>query len=234
MLTRMHRDGTRRVPPPMYDARVCQRVRRYLSSRGRRRIRACWLLATLLLMSLSPLTRADFNAGVQAYQDGDFPTAFEEFKRAADEGNPRAQLNVGVFYDKGLVVAQDRMQAAEWYRRAADAGVALAQFNLGTLYFEGLGVEQDYTTALDWYSRAAFAGNGDAQFNLSVMYQDGLGTPVNYVDAHAWLQLAARNLKDISVDEAQGLEKKMTEEELSRAGRRYEELRQMVRKEDAQ
>lgn len=197
-------------------------------------VRICWLIATLLLTSITPLARADFNAGVRAYQEGDLATALEEFKRAADEGDARAQLNVGVFYDQGLVVAQDPAQAAEWYRRAAEAGIDLAQFNLGTLYFEGLGVEQDYAKALEWYSRAAFGGNGDAQFNLSVMYQEGLGTQVDYVEAHAWLELAARNLNDVSVDDAKRLEKKMTEEELGRAQRRHEELRQMVHTEDTQ
>jgi len=199
---------------------------------GSHRLRACWLFSTLLLTSISPLTQADFNAGVRAYQEGDLSTALEEFRKAADEGNARAQLNVGVFYDQGLVVSQDHATAAEWYRRAAEAGIELAQFNLGTLYFEGLGVEKDYTSALEWYTRAAFAGNGDAQFNLSVMYQEGLGTQVDYVEAHAWLELATRNLNDVSVDDTKQLEKKMTEEELTRARRRHGELRQMIRKED--
>ena len=217
---------------PMVKAHALSTARLDGAGVARRRAVAYRLGAVLWLTLCSPLAHADFNAGVRAYQSGDLATAFEEFKKAADAGNARAQLNVGLFYDKGLVVEQNRVQAAEWYARAAAAGIAQAQFNLAALYFEGLGVEKDYATALDWYSRAAFGGSGDAQFNLSVMYQEGLGTQVNYVEAHAWLELAGRTLSDIPPGEAEGLRNKMTEEELSRAQKRYEEIRQMVRKDN--
>ena len=73
---------------------------------------------------------------------------------AADRGDPEAQYNLGVWYEKGRNVPQDYAEAAKWYRASAEQGYAGAQYNLGSLYVDGLGVPQDHDAAVTWYDTA--------------------------------------------------------------------------------
>src|SRR3989442_704490 len=45
---------------------------------------------------------ADFDAGMAAYQRGDYVTAFREFKPLAEKGAAQAQNILGVMYDESL------------------------------------------------------------------------------------------------------------------------------------
>ena len=66
---------------------------------------------------------ADFDAGVVAYERGDFATAMREMLRLASGGDAQAQYNLGLMYDNGDGVPQDYVQAHMWYDIA---GVAVA------------------------------------------------------------------------------------------------------------
>ena len=63
---------------------------------------------------------AEFKAGKAAYRAGDYKTAVEHYKLAADQGNLKAQTLVGIFYRKGMGVEKDMAEAVKWYRLAAD------------------------------------------------------------------------------------------------------------------
>ena len=73
----------------------------------------------------------------------DYARAVKSFRKAANEGNPDAQFNLGVLYSRGHGVPQDHEQAAKWYRKAAEQGDAPAQSMLGYMYLKGQGVPQD-------------------------------------------------------------------------------------------
>lgn len=73
----------------------------------------------------------------------DNASALKWFRAAADQGLDQAQVAVGYYYEKGVVVPQDFGMAAKWYRLAADQGLAVAQSNLGNFYVRGNGVPQD-------------------------------------------------------------------------------------------
>jgi hypothetical protein len=109
----------------------------------------------------------------------------------AREGNPYAQLFLGILYANGQGVPQDYGQAAQWYRRAADQGEADAQNNLGRLYDNGQGVPQDHGQAVQWYRKAAEQGSAVAQFNLGVAYAKGRGVPQDQGQAAQWYRKAA-------------------------------------------
>jgi len=117
--------------------------------------------------------------------------AAEWYRKAADQGNATAQLNLGVMYDNGQGVAKDERQAAEWYRKAADQGNATAQRNLGFMYESGKGVAKDERLAVSWYRRAADQGNATAQLNLGVMYDNGRGVAKDERQAVEWYRKAA-------------------------------------------
>ena len=77
------------------------------------------------------------------------------YRKAAEQGNSLAQVNLAWMYYNGQGVAQDYAAAAEWYRKAADQGLTLAQLSLAAMYDDGLGVPEDAVQAHKWYNLAA-------------------------------------------------------------------------------
>ncbi len=112
-------------------------------------------LFILCLLVWPALVYADFQAGQDAYDQGDYETALKEWQPLAEQGDARAQYKLAILYDKGQGVQQDVAQAGEWYLKAAEQGHALAQANLGVMYWMGPGVLQDYVQAHMWANLAA-------------------------------------------------------------------------------
>ena len=73
-------------------------------------------IRTTLAVSVLALTLiAPWSLG----QDPDWIT---EIRRQAEQGNARAQHNLGVMYADGLSVLQDEAEAVRWFRLAAGQG----------------------------------------------------------------------------------------------------------------
>lgn len=121
------------------------------------------------LVSSSSLS-ADFAKGLDAYQRGDYASAFEEWIPLAEQGNASAQYNLGRMYRNGDDVSQDYNSAINWYILAAEQGHANAQFKLGLMYDMGIGVNRDIGTAIMWYTLSAEQGNSNARFRLGNMH----------------------------------------------------------------
>ena len=71
----------------------------------------------------------------------------DSIKAKADQGDAKAQDNLGDCYRKGDGVKKDLVEAVKWYRKSADQGDANAQGNLGCCYQNGFGVEKDEAEA---------------------------------------------------------------------------------------
>jgi len=112
------------------------------------------LIPVFLLIGVSGCTRPVEEAR-EAYNKGDYKTAYRIFKPHAEQGDVDAQFSLGEMSKKGQGVPRDDAEALKWYRRAADQGHAYAQNNLGIIYTLGKGVPVDYVQALMWYSIAA-------------------------------------------------------------------------------
>jgi uncharacterized protein len=121
----------------------------------------------------------------------DFSTAMNWYRKAADQGNTRAEILLGDIYKYGRGVSRDFAQAVAWYRKAADQGDIEAQINLGEMSEYGQGVPQNYVQAVVWYRKAADQGNAEAQIDLGDMYNYGRGMPKDYAQAMAWYRKAA-------------------------------------------
>ncbi len=121
----------------------------------------------------------------------DYKEAVKWYKMAANQGNARAQYNLGVCYKFGKGVEKDWKEAVKWCKMAADQGNSHAQYNLGICYQTGQGVEKDYKEAVKWYKMAANQGNARAQYNLGVCYDDGEGVDINPKLAAFWYCKAA-------------------------------------------
>ena len=158
-----------------------------------------------------------WKAGADAYEAGDYETAYEILLPIAERGDMFAQFNLGFMYHQGQGVLQDYAEAARWYRLAAEQGNASSQYNLGIMYRQGQGVPQDYSEAVRWYRAAAEQGHADAQFNLAFMYAHGNGVIQDYSTAHVWFNIAARNGDSDAVNNRDAIADRMTPEAIAKS-----------------
>ena len=84
-----------------------------------------------------------FSAWPAASHAADAPS-FAETRTKAEQGDAKAQSNLGVMYYKGQGVTRNYAEAAKWFRKAAEQGFAEAQYNLGVMYYKGQGVTRNY------------------------------------------------------------------------------------------
>jgi TPR repeat protein len=110
-------------------------------------------------MGLTAPARSDYQTGVDAYSNGNFKQALEEWLPLAEGGDATAQNSVGALYDHGLGVDEDDAAAAHWYQLAADQNLPLAMRNLANMYAGGHGVPFDQPLAESWYEKAARMGD---------------------------------------------------------------------------
>ncbi len=66
---------------------------------------------------------SSFQAGLDAYERGDYETALKEFRPLAEQGHPLAQATLGLLYAEGQGVPQDDVLAHMWMNLAAAKGV---------------------------------------------------------------------------------------------------------------
>ena len=93
-----------------------------------------------------------------------FRKGIETCRKAAEQGDAKAQFNLGVcyFWGYGVDVEMDDDEALKWLLKAAEQGIAEAQYSLGQCYFWGYGVEADDVKAMEWFHKAANQGCIDA------------------------------------------------------------------------
>jgi len=147
----------------------------------------------LFLFSLIGVSSADFSDGLDAYNAGDHEAALQEWLALAEEGDVRAQYNVGWMNAYGIGTLKDYEEAINWYRKSADQGFVHAQFNLGNMYLRGDGVEKDDALAFTWFIKAAEQGDAASQYNLGRMYIMGKGVVENMPEAKIWIKKAYEN-----------------------------------------
>ena len=94
-----------------------------------------WTLVLCLRTLSCEARRSD-----KAYRSGDYAKAAKELEYIAEEGDARAQYDLGLLYDTGRGVPQSNEKALQWYRKAAEQGNAVGQNNLADMYVGGRGV----------------------------------------------------------------------------------------------
>ena len=177
------------------------------------------LTIAFLLFTFSAFTSwaGDFQKGMSAYKSGDYTTAIKEFAALAEQGDAKAQSNLGVMYANGQGVPQEYKQAVKWYTKAAEQGMAEAQNRLAAMYHNGEGVPQDYKQVVRWFTKAAEQGNATAQNSLGAMYHSGQGVPQDNVYAHMWFNLGAANGSEEAPKHRDIIAKRMTTADISKA-----------------
>ena len=126
------------------------------------RANAVRLTLVSILLTSAIAFAGDYEDGVAAINRGDTEVAFSKFRRAAEQGNARAQSSLAAMYYNGAGVPKDYKKALHWYTQAAERGHAGAQYHLGLMYAQGEGAPKDYEKALYWYTKAAEQGHAAA------------------------------------------------------------------------
>ena len=62
--------------------------------------------------------------------------------KAAEQGDAKAQVDLGICYCNGDGVPQDYTKAVKWFRKAAEQGNADGQYRLGVCCYGGMGVPE--------------------------------------------------------------------------------------------
>lgn len=107
-----------------------------------------------------------FNKAQKLYWNGNYKEAFPLFKKIAEQGDARAQTNLGLMFRNGKGVEVDYLSAIYWYKKAANQGDSRAQYALGIMYMYSRGVEHDIEEATKWFHLAAEQGHMNAQKEL--------------------------------------------------------------------
>jgi len=132
-------------------------------------------------------------AGINAYNRGDFATAFRLLKTASDAGDSDAQVNLGYLFARGQGVAQNQQEALRLYLASAKQGNAEGMNAVGFKYRYGSGVAIDLPRAMHWFCRAAVSGDPRGLNNLAIVYYEGAGVPRDVDEARRlWRQAAER------------------------------------------
>ncbi len=161
------------------------------------------ILCGLVSAILPLLAWAGFDEALKSYQARDYTTARAEAASAAEAGDARASLLLGVMVQAGQGGAVDAEQAVAHFDKAARGGVVGAYSKLAQAYSRGAGVAKDRDKAIGYARKAASLGDPEGTFFLSVLltneylsYMNANGKP----DDARYFQLAKRPLSERMID----------------------------------
>ena len=152
-----------------------------------------------ILLLIPTLINADYQTGLNAYANGDYKLAMQEWQAVVKQ--PPTAVNPAIYvethyaiarlYWQGQGVPRDYYKAYDWLLKAAKLGHAGAMAKLGYLYTDGITVQQDFHQAFEWYSKAARLGDVDGLYNLGIFYLNGWGTEQDTTMAKQYLAAAS-------------------------------------------
>lgn len=147
-------------------------------------------LAAAICLSSSLALANDKQAGVEAFENRDYATAYKLLSPLESEGDPEVLYMMGRMYWDGKVVEQDDDRAFQLQSKSAEKGFAKGQAALGFHYLFGYGTEENGTKALKWYKASAAQGEPKAYYVLGYMHSEGEGVEQDKEEALRWYKLA--------------------------------------------
>jgi hypothetical protein len=133
---------------------------------------ACFAMTMPAQARTSAEIAAVFDAGVAAYDAGDYQKAFKTWWELRYE-DIAAMRNLAMMLRKGQGTDKNAKEAEELYLRAAEAGLPTAQADLADMYLKGELGPPDLARALPLLQAAAAANHPVAQYQLGELYETG-------------------------------------------------------------
>ncbi|MBT2185700.1 SPOR domain-containing protein [Sphingobium nicotianae] len=147
---------------------------------------ACVL--TVCALVATSAAHADVKAGVDAWNQGDYARAVNEWRPLAIGGNADAQFNLGQAYKLGRGVPVDLPVALEWFRKAAEQGHEKGADNYGLLLYQQGRLED----SIPYIKVSAERGEPRAQYVYATALFNGDITQKDWVRAYALMTRAAQ------------------------------------------
>ena len=122
------------------------------------------IILLLAIISTINLTANPFNnmRANNVYTQQQVSQKFVYAKRAAMQGNARAQFDLALMYAKGEGVAKNEKLAFNWFHKAARNHHVEAKFYMGLSFAQGRGVRKQAQLARYWFKLAVKAGHKQA------------------------------------------------------------------------
>ena len=132
--------------------------------------------------------------GRTALDEGRATEGVKWLKKAALQGSPIAQVQLGRAYMDGLDgVKQDNSEALMWFKMAAEQEWPEGLYLLGTMYLIGKGCAMDTEEAFRLIRLSAEQGYVHAHFNLAQHYFYGRDVVKNLTEAERWCRRPAED-----------------------------------------
>ena len=107
-------------------------------------------LSIVFMMTSAIAIGDEIDEGMQAFNDGDYATAYQILlPLAKHHGYPTAMNTIGFMYENGLGITAQGSEAEQWYKKASMTGYSDAMYNLGLLYVESDLVSQDLAKGIN-------------------------------------------------------------------------------------
>ena len=98
--------------------------------------------------------------------------------------------NLGVIYENGDGVRQDKSKAVELYQKACNLDSVRSCYNLSVMYHHGDGIRQDKLKAAELYQKSCQNNMASGCYNLGAMYSNGDGVRQDNLKATEYYQKA--------------------------------------------
>lgn len=145
------------------------------------------LVAFFLTLSMWSCTNSNSNPT-------NIPTEYcEELVKLAENGNPKAQVNLALCYSESKGVKQNFSEAVKWLGKAVEQNDPEAMYWLSIAYNRGIGVEQSDVKSIELLRKSAELGWVQSQLELGGCYRGGLGVQPDYEESLKWYTKAAEN-----------------------------------------
>jgi TPR repeat protein len=136
-------------------------------------------LGVALLAEVAATEPHAMNTLAQAYESGtgveaDPAKAWKSAQDSARANNAVGQYTVGRFYEDGIHIVQDSVEARRWFELATEQGHEPAMTRLAILLHNGAGVDRDSARAFKLFKAAAQKGEPQAQFNVGFFFSTEL------------------------------------------------------------
>lgn len=155
------------------------------------------LLSLLVVTWESPDMLVPADGRLQDARDAirrrDLKAAYDLLLPFAFQGDPVAQTQLGLLFEKGGddFPPNERL-AMKWFHAGAQNNEVLAQARLGVMLENGEGIPEDPARAVSWYREAAAKGIVGAHTALGRAYFEGHGILQDFAKAAALFLFAAK------------------------------------------
>ena len=140
-------------------------------------VKGVWICFACETRNLSGQCRSCGKVREESLQEqafcSDLLRAFPAVRFLADQGQGDALCALAGYYEKGLLLPQDRESVLSCCLQACEAGYGPAYLLMGQIYDRGELVERDEYAAMEYFMKATEYGIPEAYWYLGVFYEEG-------------------------------------------------------------